>query len=260
MKVNTNVKFSYNYIKGSASKRKETIERLNQHLFEELTPHLESKSFSLKDLIKLHKSTIPENKNIKIKRYSGLNADGVTTYSFNKNGEIVNQTIQIPIWFRTKPIKYVVTLIHENTHVLDALTSPKKTIVAQQTNQFKHYPNYIYNNVLYNYETETINKPKTKRLKEIKEIINNALAQNKNRERIKILNDMRYELEGEELAYTEQLKYANILKSKGYKLTNADLIDYNKKYWFKEKIELLKSMIFETIAEERKIIKERLNK
>ena len=68
------------------------------------------------------------------------------------------------------------------------------------------------------------------------------------------LQDARYQLEEEQLAYSEQYKYALKLNNLGYKIDKNDLIDCEKVFLFKEKINLLKDMIADLIKKEREKI------
>ena len=256
MNVQRSVKFSYDYVKGSQSTRNRLISSLNKKLVDEMMPYLDDGSFKFDDLKRLYKNLLPENKSVKLQRSWHFRVDGVASYSYDKNYRVVGQVIELPIRRRSKPLDYIIALIHEHTHILDAMVNPKKIALAQKAVNMKSYSSSIYN-VLYEQNLYAAEKSssivsKAKRLKQLERIIKEVLKSRKNTDKIKILNDMRYDLESEKLAYAEQLKYAKRLSSFGYKVDSCELDDMDKVFWLTEKIQLLKSIIYEYISQERK--------
>ncbi len=147
IKVSPNVKFSYNYIKGSVADRKKVVSSLNEKIFEEL---------------------------------QSMNTSNITIRDFKS--------------------------VYNKESILE--------VVKEKTKEF--------------------------------------LKGKSNSDKILHLQDARYELEQEQHAYSEQLKYAKKLKDNGEEVSGQDLIDYEPIYMFSEKIQLLKEMIFNLISEERK--------
>lgn len=74
------------------------------------------------------------------------------------------------------------------------------------------------------------------------------------------MNDARYELEQEQNAHAEQLRFAKKLKSLGRVVERDDLEDYDRVYLFTEKINVLKKILREILTNERKELAEKYKK
>ena len=81
-----------------------------------------------------------------------------------------------------------------------------------------------------------------------------------NQKKLDYIQNSRYELEQEHLAYKEQLKFAKIMHKQKKELYKCDLYDENKLMLIPEKLKLLKQIGFETIADMRLNIAKHLKK
>ncbi len=260
LKVSPDVKFSYNYIKGSASDRKKIVSLLNEKLFDDLKlMHADSK-ISINEFKSIYKRHLPEKKKIEIKSLKELkDFCGASAYLYDSRNYISGMTLEIPTK-RSKISKdSLVTIIHENTHVLDTLSNPKHTALTQKLYREGKYDTKRDNwfiNVLYN--NEGLNADKKIVLDNVNERTLNFLKGKSNSDKILHLQDARYELEQEQHAYSEQLKYAKKLKDMGEEVSEKDLVDYEPLYMFSEKLKLLKEMTFKFISEERNKIAKKI--
>ena len=145
--------------------------------------------------------------------------------------------------------------MHENTHILDTLANPKHTSLTQKlyrTGQYGRKRDDWFINVLYCKNRTNDNKETV--LEVVKEKTKEFLKGKSNSDKILHLQDARYELEQEQHAYSEQLKYAKKIKDMGEEVSENDLTDCEPLYMFTEKIQLLKEMAFDLIIQERKKI------
>ena len=260
LKVSPNVKFSYKYIKGSVEDRKNVVSLLNEKLFEELQLIHSDNTFSINEFKSLYKSFLPEKKKVEIKSLKkSKDFDGASDYVYDNKDYITGMTLEIP----TKSSKIskgsLVTIMHENTHVLDTLANPKHTALTQKLYREGKYGNKRDNwflNVLYKEEGSNVDKKSV--IDNVKEKTLNFLRGKSNADKILHLQDARYELEQEQHAYSEQLKYAKKLKEMRQDVSDDDLVDCEPLYMFTEKLQLLKKMTFNLISEERNKIAKKI--
>ena len=255
LKVSPNVKFSYNLVKGSISQRKVFVSSLNEKLFEQLQP-IVTKDMPIRKFKSIYNKTLPEKKKIEIKTLKeSKDFEGASDYLYDSRDYINGMTLEIPAQ-RSKILKdALVTVMHENTHILDTLSNPKHTVLTQKLYREGKYDNKRDNwflKVLYNEERP--NSDKEAVLDDVKEKTRNFLKGKSNSDKILLLQDARYQLEQEQHAYFEQLKYAKKIKDMGEEVSENDLTDCEPLYMFTEKIQLLKEMAFDLISQERKKI------
>lgn len=254
LRVCPDVKFSYNLVKGSVENRRKFVSDLNEKFFDSIQPMLEDKKPFLADLKKTYFLILPEKKKIQIiplDKKGSETLDGASDYIYGANDFITGMTLEIPVKRSKVSEDCLVTLMHENTHVLDTLANPKHTALTQKLYREGMYDfkrDNWFDNVLYRTETD---KNKDDVLKDVAEETEKFLKGKAVVEKIAHLQDARYQLEQEMNAYSEQLKYAKKLQEKGRSVSEYDLEDNNKLYLFPEKIRLLKEMIFDLISKER---------
>ncbi len=253
LKVSPNVKFSYNLVKGSVAQRKQFVSSLNEKFFEELQS-MNTSNITIRDFKSVYNKVLPEKKKVEIKQLKELKIfEGASDYQYDSRNYISGITLEVPIKKSKIPKDSLVTIMHENTHILDTLANPKHTSLTQKlyrAGQYGHKRDDWFINVLYCKNKTNDNKESI--LEVVKEKTKEFLKGKSNSDKILHLQDARYELEQEQHAYSEQLKYAKKLKDNGEEVSGQDLIDYEPIYMFSEKIQLLKEMIFNLISEERK--------
>lgn len=269
--VSPNVKFPFNLIKGSVASRREFVSKTNEEMINSLLPMMQ-KGCHINKFKKAYNKVIPENKKIEIRSLDySLNdksdecIDGMQGYKYSGK-DIIGITLELRIGkcknladLRKMKIsdKHIMPFIHENTHVLDTLTNPKYTAIEQKllnNNKYCAEINNWYDKYLYVDEfCGDIPNPK-KVINKIKVATDKVLSGKLNSDKIMFLKCAEYRLEMEKYAYAEQLRCAEKLKSKGIDIYNPDSMDMDKCYLFTEKINFLKSKIFEIISQERKIL------
>lgn len=268
MRVFNSVKFSYNISKGSIQDRKELVSRLNDKFFDafiELSS--DDKKMKLKNISKLYGKLLPEKKNIKVnslsKKYK--DCDGASDYIYDEMGNLQGVTLEIPTNMFGKSKASLVTIMHENTHVLDTLVQPKHTALFQKmviNGKYTTARDNWFQNELYISEnvssSDTVNIKK--RMEEIERLTRKLIKKKSIQDKIDYLNDARYELEQEQNAHAEQLRFAKKLKSLGRVVERDDLEDYDRVYLFTEKINVLKKILREILTNEREELAKKYKK
>ena len=206
---------------------------------------------------------MPQRKNIKILPFDASNKyAGASDYIYDSNSNIIGMTLELPVRRSKISPSTIVTLMHENTHVLETLSNPKHTSLTQKmTKRGMYNDNYDrwFNSVLYSPENIEVTD-KNSILSKVRVKTEDFLRVSNIKDRILYLQDARYQLEQEKNAYLEQLKYAKKISKKGINLQKDDLEDFDKVYMFTEKIKLLKEMTCELISRERKKILNKFKK
>ena len=268
MRVSNSVKFSYNISKGSIQDRKELVSRLNDKFFDAfLELSGDNKKTKLKDISKLYGKLLPEKKNIKVnslsKKYK--DCDGASDYIYDDIGKIKGVTLEIPANMFGRSKASLVTIMHENTHVLDTLAQPKHTALLQKmvvNGKYTTARDNWFQGELYN--SENLSRFDTVKIKnrmvEIEHLTRKFIKKKSIQDKIDYLNDARYELEQEQNAHAEQLRFAKELKSQGRVVERDDLEDYDRVYLFTEKINVLKKILREILTNERKELAEKYKK
>ena len=258
MQVNNSVKLSYKIARGSFIKRQKIVSDMNEKFFDEFHKLFKEKNLTIEDINEVYANLLPEWKRIKILALKNTkNADGASDYIYNGFNSIVGLTLEIPLKKSKIKEDSFVTLMHENTHILDTLLNPKYTALVQDLryrNKYNKKRNYWYEKTLYCEE-------KVKNLAQLKKVLKNVkiktkifLKQQSTYDKILYLQDARYQLESEKIAFDEQLKYAKKIKLAGMPVIKSDLKNWNKSFLFTEKINLLKKMIADLIKKEREKI------
>lgn len=255
LRVSSYVKFSYNLVKGSVENRRKFVADLNEQFFDSFQPMLEDKKPFLNDLKNKYNTIIPEKKKIRIIPLKGQDEfEGASDYIYNDKALIEGLTLEIPTKRSKVTEDCLVSLMHENTHVLSTLASPKHTALTQKLykdGKYNNSRNNWFDNLLYRDECINHECQIDDALSEVRDGTEKFLKGKSVSDKIAHLQDARYELEQEKDAYSEQLKYAKKLKEKGRPVQEEDLVDCDRIYLFTEKIQLLKEMIFDLISEER---------
>lgn len=261
MRVSNSVKFSYNMSKGSVKDRQKIVSDLNEKFFDAFvsTSEKTDRPFTLKSLKKIYNKLLPEKKHIEVKGLSNSYSDfqGASSYVQDDTGKVLGLTLEVPADRQGKQKASIVTLMHENTHVLESLAQPKHTALLQKLTVKSSYTSARdkwYYGELYN-EEKIPYSDKIKieeRMKKVEHATKKFIKRKSFQEKVDYLNDARYELEEERNAHIEQLKYAKKLKEMGKPVDRLDLEDCDKAYLFKEKIKVLKKVLREVLLTERK--------
>ena len=75
-----------------------------------------------------------------------------------------------------------------------------------------------------------------------------------------LIQELKNEMQTECNAHTAETKYTYKFNSDGIKIDSRDLSDYNKGYMFKEKVDLLKQIGMEIVADTRKALAKKRSK
>ena len=258
--LNPNAKFSYNLVRGSNQARREFVSRMNEKFFDAFVSRVNKQGIRLQDIRDIYKQILPECKSIELKKLNSQNYCGASGYTYDSNNQVTGVTLEVPVRCSRIHVEDFITLMHENTHVLATLANPKHTILTQKMHKDGKYTvNYDrwYGGVLYAKE-ELSDSYKTDSLRKmVKSASLMFLSGKPLSDKIHYVQDARYELEQEQLAYEEEVKYARKLKELGFEVAEEDLQNSDAEYFFSEKIEVLKELLAEYIQKARKNIAER---
>jgi len=257
IRVNPDVKFSYDLVKGSPQSRREFVGNLNAKIFESIQSSMHEGGILLDDYKRIFKSVCPENKKVTISKISPKDKifEGSTDYIYDNKNNIVGQSMELPTQKGKIQTKELVTVMHEGTHAIEVLSNPKYTVRRNKlykNGMYGDVSNKWYDTVLYRKEDSSTEYEKRACLDDVKERTSKFLSGKSKADKLDYIQDARYELEQEKNAYEEQLKYAKLLEFQGKEVDPDDLKDGNKTFLFPEKIEMLKQMGFEVVAEIRK--------
>jgi len=262
--VNPAVKFSYSIIKGSPQSRREMVSKFNEQIFEGVYSRLENDSVHISDIKRVINEVIPEKKKIEIKPFKAKGQyEGGSDYTYDSKGHITGQTIEMPMKKCRMKQNAMVTFMHELTHVLDTLVNPKFTARTNTMYKKELYTksfDKVMNKRLYKYEKFSNDTQKNQIIEERRQDVKKFLDGKTAEEKIDYIQEMRNTLQTEKNAYSEQYKYAQILKERGKSVEETDLENEVSGYMFDEKLQMLKETGFEIIAKERKSFAKKLKK
>lgn len=226
--------------KGSYQQRIEHAKKLNEKFFNTLQERIKEGKISPFDYEKTLKETIPENIKIIFRTYiqKFLAHDGAYVAALvNDEEEVDVLEIQIPCR-ELQNGKTVIdksdsdTFMHENFHLFAKIANPKhsaRSNIGKKSNKF--YYNHIYTCMHDKFGL----KEQFKWRKKLKNFLNgNDLDY-----RINILQNFRYRLLEEKLAYAEGEKYDK--PNSVYKF-----------FYFEEKLDIIKKLLYKTIKKARK--------
>lgn len=252
--ITPQVKFSLDVSRGSAQDRRNLASDINQQIFETVLPNIKDGFLEISDFeTALHKH-LPEDKRVDIINFEPTDdcEDGGSDLIEDDDGNYIGQTIEVPSMNGRVSGRPLVTVFHENRHVLDVLSNPK--YMARVKSMYaKDLYTRSYNNLLgkfYSDLEEPTPENKEKELKDLKKRLNRFLRGKPVDAQIDCLQDLRYTLETERNAYADQYKFECRLNENGINTGDYELEDESKYYSFDEKIDLLKQKIAEIIEKE----------
>lgn len=253
--VSPKVKFSYNIAKGSPEARRNMASKLNEQLFQAVQPEIKDGRVAIQDFDRAIHSVMPEDVNVEVKNFNSLGCfNGQSKYIYDKEENLIGQTIEIPTRSGKILSKNLPVTFHESRHVMDTLCNPKmsgRVAVMEREGLYTKKFNKLYENEIYNYEDCYTVEGKIERLEKLKKKILKFLKGKSVENQVNCIQDMRYSLQTEYNAYGDAVKFARKLHKDNYKVDSGDMVDDRKDFMFLEKIALLKKIGFEIIQAER---------
>lgn len=259
IKLSQNMRFSHNISRGTIKSRIKTADELNGKVFQKVLQLYGRKENCGINAVKGGlNSVLPERKNVQILPMAHRDSDefsGSVDIEEEKTNILTGYTIKLPV---DKKKKFCVIdlsqLMHESTHILDYLLNPKYIANYRQMCERNIYDKKyfdLYENYFYNPDGMRDND-KQKMLELAEKETRKGLRRVPHKDRIIFLNYVKYSMEMEYHAYSQDLKYARILQKLGKPVNEADLKNFNDFMAFPEKIKLVNKLIKEELDNLRK--------
>ena len=254
IKIDKAAKYPYELIKGSQIERNHLVRDLNYRFFRNISEQFKTKDVSFDVFQKTLDETVTFPHNIVVTKsqnkcgFLGINVDD----SFNK---VVGYDMLIPqnVFSGEISLTTADTFMHEASHYFSFMVNPKTVArVAKVYETGLHTKTQdFYNSVLY-----SKNHLSKSEVSEKLDLLLDTLNMN---ERIDFLQNSRYRLKDELLAYQEGEKYQSLIQDIHHdkiceKVDAIDFSDYN----FDMKIELLEEKLANELKKYRKILKQNL--
>ena len=256
------VKLPYKVTCGSFDLRQMKSEQFTRKIMSEVSSQLNSEGISMSKLGRSLSKFMPENLKVFVKKNKDSESYAQLNRVFSKDNTIVSQSIEI------KPDKgkkitnlQIPTITHEVRHLADSLFHPKMLSREQMIEKKGLGVNKIYNlydNEIYVSEYSGGKKLNSFIMKNIRHKTETALRGFSVKDKIDILQYIRYSLMSERNAFKDEYKTAKKIYKKRQPVFEDTLQDQTKEYMFDEKINLFKTMAFELIKKERGIHKAKL--
>lgn len=259
IKLSPNTRFSSYIAQGSISARYKTTEKLNKKVFRRMLKLYEKNDLCSIAVIKnSYNDILPEHKNIKITQLplKDYNDCGASTDVEEIKGCITGYSIELPT---DKMKKFKITdlsyFMHESTHILDYLLNPKYIANYRQMCIKKIYDKKYFSLYEKYFENPTImlKSDKNQLLKTAEIETRRKLKKIPSEEKLVFLNFIKYSLEMEHHAYSQDIIYAKLLQKLGKSIERKNLIDYNQNMAYPEKIEIINKLIKEEIKKNRAV-------
>lgn len=262
--VSPKVKFSYHIAKGSPEARRNMADKLNEQIFQAVQPKIKDGRVSIQDFDRAFHSAMPEDVHIEVKNFNSLGCfNGQSAYIYDKEENLIGQTIEIPTRSGKILSKHLPVTFHECRHIMDTLFNPKmsgRVATMEREGLYTKKFDKLYQDEIYNYENCYTAEGKIERLEKLKKKILKFLEGKSVENQVNCIQDMRYSLQSEYNAYGDAVKYARKLNKDNYKVDSGDMVDDRKDFMFLEKIALLKKIGFEIIQAERERFAQNLQK
>ena len=250
------IRLSNNFANGSPAKRVNLAENFNSRLFHELLPMYKNTNFvSIRKIEYTLKKLLPEPVYLTVrkltpdemKKYTGA----MITY-FSKN-KVTNYKICMLSINNRMPIQEMPTLMHECMHLFDSLLNPKyiKTKEKLRERKLNDLERSIYSNYFLTNKGYADYYTNKKLLKITKNETKNVIKDLPPEDKILILNHIREALQSEINAYRETQKYAVELSKNKKRYKYIDYDGYHKSYMLDEKLNIVNSMLYKIIRQER---------
>lgn len=260
MKVNKlvqNIKVPYEFSRGSLKQRQAKADILVDTLYHNMLGQVKDdySMFTYKSLQKLMSDVLPDHIcKISVKGLSSKFFEGLLRVQYDNDKSIRGYLMQLCGISSTIRSCNIPIFIHEFQHLSDYIYNPKYLSRLQSLNikglETKRYDKF-YDSVYYTNESAKTEQEIDNLMKSIRKKTKKFLRKMNISDKMDYIQDVRYSLEDEIVAYEKQRKIAEDLRAKGFMIDNFDLYDYPKEALFKEKIELLKQLAIEYITKER---------
>ena len=266
------VKFSYKYSRGSYSDSVKYAQNIINDTISEFIDIGYPETISINKIKKIIKKVLPEKKRIDIKPINKNNPNicGSQDYLSKKNNitmkdSYVGFIINLPINNGQFQLINLPIFIHEFTHVLNSLFTPKYTAQLFKSesvvNRISCYANNIpsfskqydscYSKTLYLKEDFTSKDEIPSIIRRHRKELTRLLRGRTSKEKIVILQNYRYFLQSEKCAYESEQSLYTLLSKYGLKCDDKLLELDSSKYLLDEKIQMLKDMCYEEIQKVR---------
>lgn len=250
------------FIKGSANERLEYAKNLNASFYKKIMPKFKYWEVKQDTFVKTINKVLPSKINVNVFDVKTLNDDSVlglaTPFVFVTPSKIklVKYDLHLPMYEDNKniPLSRIYIFMHELTHFFYGLSSPKHIVrnVKCAINNIDEKTGMIYEDFLYSKK-----KPNKYLLQSI--IIPNKLKNLTDSQKIDFLQNARYSLMEEKLAYKEGQKYyLKMLESQGI-LDSVEHKTDGSEYYFDEKIEILNDLLANELNRQRRNLNEIIN-
>ena len=254
-KLISQVSLPYKVIRGSVQNRQNKSIQLVEQLYRDIMPRFKRGKIPADELQLLIDNIFKKKLKIIVKNNTDNDFFGSSDIIYSPISDcITGTTIEVPIYKKKIHISNLVTILHEFQHITDQIFHPKYLIrnqLAYRKGLYSDQYNNLYDNFIYSREYVNSKKEKQHVLKKMEYKIRKFLRGLSVSDKVDILQDTRYNLMMEDMAYHTQRKYAKKLNKKHIPIYKEDLENENKKHMFYEKIEILNKLILEIIQKER---------
>lgn len=248
IKIDNTARYPLKFIKGTPFERKELACALNYNFFKNIAQKFKSKDVSFDVFQKTLDDSCPFHQNVTV--IKNKDKGGCLTIKVDDSGKNItgyNMLIPANSFSNEIPLTTADTFMHESAHYFSFMTNPKtvaRIAKVYETGLYLKTQNF-YNSVLYS--KKSLAKP------EISEKLDELLNTLQPKERIDFLQNSRYRLKDELMAYNEGAKYQDLIQDIHsdkicYKVDAMDCSDYN----FETKIEILEEKLANEIKKYRK--------
>jgi len=256
------VTLPYKTVKGSEMLRHQKACQFTDKIINNLSGQLDNKGVSLSKFARKLGKLLPKELSFFVKKNEFTDSYASLCRVYDNKNYITSLYLGItPNTDKKITQLEIPTIAHEIQHLADSLFNPKilsrEQIVTKKGLDTKKMFNF-YDKEIYSLEEFTGKKDKKDIIKIIKNKTKNILKGLPTKDKIDILQYMRYELASEKNAYNAGYKQAKKMNKKNIPIYEDSLNNHKNKYMFDEKIKLLKNMAFELIKKEREIHKAKL--
>ena len=240
-------RYPLEFTKGTSAQRTELARALNYRFFQNISKQFKSKDVSFDVFQKTLDDACPFHKNISL--IKSPNKGGAVAIKVNDESKnIIGYNMLIPAnqFSGEIPLTTADTFMHETAHYFSFMTNPKtiaRIAKVYETELYLKTQNF-YNTVLYS--KNALSK------QEIAAKLDELLSKLDPKERIDFLQNSRYRLKDELLAFSEGEKYQSLIQDIHsdkicYKIEAMKYSDYN----FEMKIDILEEKLAKELKDYR---------
>lgn len=249
------IRIPYNLTKGSLAERNINSGKFTDKIYESISSGINSNRAILKfETIQSKLSELIPGVKIKVKQDENANCEAIVDLIGDKKGKACGFLLAIKSPKSQVKVDFLPKLIHEIQHISDYLYNPKLLARDQKlfntlgrSNKYSNfYDKYMYNEYPFDEEAS-----RRFYISYISKALNDFVKSANKKVIIDYLQDVRYSLRGELLAYKKQKEYAYKLSEKGFKIKTEDFSERVKYFMFEEKIKLVETVLFDLISKQR---------